>query len=266
MSMLKFIIENFKERLYKNLDNSIDNNNNNNIISNINNSPEKIKYINKEIKLFLEKKSDRGYTALQFAAFRGNINTLRYMIKLRACIDAKNNQGTNVFHSSSQGNQPISLIYLLSLKNWDITYLAKKDNRMCTCLHWAVFMGCKESVTYILSFLSNDNIFKNITSPQLNHDNSEHSSSLNSHLIFNNQNINYNEAYIQLTKYEIINSKDSNGQTPLHLACIKGWITIAQMLIRHGARVDMQDKEGMTPFDIAKTNNFGRIQELFLKD
>ena len=44
-----------------------------------------------------------------------------------------------------------------------------------------------------------------------------------------------------------INLRDANGRTPLSWAAIKGYETIAQMLLQAGAKVEAQNKEGRTP-------------------
>jgi ankyrin repeat protein len=45
----------------------------------------------------------------------------------------------------------------------------------------------------------------------------------------------------------VIKTADRNRQTPLHLAARKGMVTIANDLIRQGARLDVQDDEGKSP-------------------
>ena len=48
-----------------------------------------------------------------------------------------------------------------------------------------------------------------------------------------------------------VNTSTPSGLMPLHFAAQAGHITIARLLIKHGATVDPKDKLGMTPLDYA---------------
>ena len=49
-----------------------------------------------------------------------------------------------------------------------------------------------------------------------------------------------------------LDSSDDTGQTALHVACMYGWLTIAQLLIeKGGANVDAQTVSGITPLYLA---------------
>lgn len=45
-----------------------------------------------------------------------------------------------------------------------------------------------------------------------------------------------------------INLQAKDGRTPLHMTAINGRFTRAQMLLDHGALVDVGDKEGLSEF------------------
>ena len=56
------------------------------------------------------------------------------------------------------------------------------------------------------------------------------------------------------------------GETPLHIACKKNYLEVAQALIIAGAELNIANKEGETPLEIAKKNNNHKIiQVLELK-
>ncbi len=43
----------------------------------------------------------------------------------------------------------------------------------------------------------------------------------------------------------------SSGRTPLHIAAMKGYISIAELLLGYGAQLDAKDNEGHTEEEIA---------------
>ncbi|CAG2236460.1 unnamed protein product [Mytilus edulis] len=49
----------------------------------------------------------------------------------------------------------------------------------------------------------------------------------------------------------LVNQQDSNGQTALHKACIKGHVNIAKLLLDNGANIDIHDNNYKTALDIA---------------
>lgn len=57
---------------------------------------------------------------------------------------------------------------------------------------------------------------------------------------------------------------NANGSTPLHYAAGCGHLPIVKLLVEHGARKDITDKEKMTPAAVAlsiKENNWKEIVE-----
>jgi ankyrin repeat protein len=55
-----------------------------------------------------------------------------------------------------------------------------------------------------------------------------------------------------------VNSKDYNGITPLHWACIKGHVQVFKELVEHGAVIGATDNDGLTPLHWACIK--GRVQ------
>jgi len=49
-------------------------------------------------------KGDDGFTALHFAAFHGNMNLIRMLVKHGADVLAINKQGINMLHVATQGD------------------------------------------------------------------------------------------------------------------------------------------------------------------
>ncbi|CAL8142543.1 unnamed protein product [Orchesella dallaii] len=52
-----------------------------------------------------------------------------------------------------------------------------------------------------------------------------------------------------------IDAKDSQGNTPLHLACEDEQVEAAKLLIGYGAKTDVQNKAKLTPFELIKTKS-----------
>lgn len=54
--------------------------------------------------------------------------------------------------------------------------------------------------------------------------------------------------------YKKIDVKNTSGQTALHIACMKGYNEITEMLIEHQANVEVQDEEGVTPLHVSPSS------------
>lgn len=50
---------------------------------------------------------------------------------------------------------------------------------------------------------------------------------------------------------ELLDSRNNDGQTPLHLACQEGHLDVVRILISYGASLQLRDNEGRTPLDSA---------------
>jgi ankyrin repeat protein len=109
----------------------------------------------KEIENFINIKGPNGFTALHYASYRGNIKIIEKLINLGANINSKNDNGLNIIHMASQGNQPITLIYLKEQLNVD---LFTPDFSLSTPLHWACYSGSVAALEYLISLEENINI------------------------------------------------------------------------------------------------------------
>jgi ankyrin repeat protein len=58
---------------------------------------------------------------------------------------------------------------------------------------------------------------------------------------------------------------DNNGQTPLYYCIKTGKIDTCEFLLKNGARVNHQDKRGLSPFGLAKKSQKQAVQELLIK-
>jgi ankyrin repeat protein len=54
----------------------------------------------------------------------------------------------------------------------------------------------------------------------------------------------------------------NSGRTPLHLAAQNGHLGFCRFLLKHGARVSIEDKAGFTPLELATHGGYHEIIEL----
>ena len=98
---------------------------------------------------YLNQKNIKGYNALLYAAFRGNLEIFEKLIKLGADLDIINSSGLNVLHLAVQGNHPNIIVFLMQKCGFNIN---SKDNNGSSALHWGVNMNSRESVDYLVYY------------------------------------------------------------------------------------------------------------------
>jgi len=103
----------------------------------------------KQLKIYVNKKSQNGFTALHYASFRGNVNLCEKLIQNHADINLINNNGLNVIHMASQGDQPATLILFKEKYKMDPQM---NDNILSSPLHWAAYMGSDFSLDFLASW------------------------------------------------------------------------------------------------------------------
>ena len=97
---------------------------------------------------FLNEKTNEGLTALHYAAYKGNIRMLQYLMKFGASIMETTNFGKNVLHMAAEGNQPSMMIYLISKENQSHDCV---DENGSTPLHRACYCGGEEAVNFLIN-------------------------------------------------------------------------------------------------------------------
>ncbi|CAD8088721.1 unnamed protein product [Paramecium sonneborni] len=98
---------------------------------------------------FINSTTNDQYTALHFAAFRGNLQILTYLQQKGANLRAINKQGLNILHIGAQGDQPTSIVFALN----NGIKLSDLDSNGGSALHWACFYGQEHSVNYLLPLI-----------------------------------------------------------------------------------------------------------------
>jgi hypothetical protein len=103
----------------------------------------------REIKKWVNEKTEQGFTALHYCAYRGNIDSINKLIENDAEIEVTNRRGLNVLHMAAQGNQPNALVYFKEKYHMNIQSV---DDLGSTPLHWACYTGSETAVLYLLSW------------------------------------------------------------------------------------------------------------------
>lgn len=103
---------------------------------------------------FINMQNHDGLTAIHYAAFRGNIAVLDYLIKLGGNPFIKDNDGHNVIHIAAQGDKVNVIHYFIKNFNFDVNDRDKKDS---SALHWAAYLNKEISLTYLIAWGANVN-------------------------------------------------------------------------------------------------------------
>ena len=96
------------------------------------------KKIYSELTAYINQKNSKGYNAILYSAFRGNLKIFTKLIENGADVNSTtSSSGLNALHLSVQGNYPNIIVYLIEKKYLDIN---SQDNKGNSALHWAVYM------------------------------------------------------------------------------------------------------------------------------
>lgn len=101
-----------------------------------------------QMQSWVNAQNDEGTTCLHLAAFKGDLQMIKFLISVGADPTILNYNGLSLFHIAAQGDQPISMAYFAAMPQLD---LRQRDSKNGTALHWACFLGCENSVNFLLS-------------------------------------------------------------------------------------------------------------------
>jgi len=94
-------------------------------------------------------KGSKGYNALLYSAFRGNLEIFKKLMELGANINETNSSGLNALHLAVQGNHPNIIVYLMEKCRFDIN---SKDINGSNALHWGINMNSRQAVDYLVYY------------------------------------------------------------------------------------------------------------------
>ena len=107
---------------------------------------------------YINQKNTKGYNALLYSAFRGNLEIFNKLMEVGADPTLTNSSGLNALHLASQGNYPNMIVILVEKYNLDIN---SRDNKGNSALHWAVYKNSRQAVDYLIYYNIDTNLKDN---------------------------------------------------------------------------------------------------------
>lgn len=221
-------------------------------------------------------KAPPGFTALHEAVFKGRLSTIRRLLDFGADIEAADDMGQNALHwiISFPEHAPAVLEILLQYG----ANINARDDVGETVLHHAVGEGIK--LIHIVELLLQNSADANIAdddgvtplhsvclyqdSPEMIHLLLCHGADINArtkdeetplHLALRNSKPSKATVELLLKRGACVHLKDVDGLTPLHIAARIAdpnvGPDILTILLSYGADIDAEDKESITPLEMA---------------
>ena len=154
---------------------------------------------------------------LMIAAFSGKMEAVNYLLDKGADLSLKGQYGRNLLHKASNGGN-VAIIETMLSRGLDIN---SKDSNGHTALMIAAFSGKMEAVNYLLDKGSRS-VFERPAMEGIYYTD-----------VSNGSNVAIIET--MLSRGLDINSKDSNGDTPLMIAAFSGKMEAVNYLLDKGA-------------------------------
>ena len=191
----------------------------------------------------LNKANKEDITPLQIACESGRLEIAQALIDAGADLNKVSIKGDTLLHLACRKGHP-KVVQALIGAGADLN-IANNEGK--TPLH----IACEYGYLDVVKALINKSAELNKTDHDSKMDYSSDSDGIN-----------------ELMAIDIINAGEliRYGETPLHIACKKNYLEVAQALIIAGAELNIVNNEGETPLEIAKKNNNHKIiQVLELK-
>ena len=175
-------------------------------------------------------KEARGHIPLHFAAGKGHLEVCRMLLGHGAAVNTRGNTGSTPFLEASHGGH-IDIIWLLLDHNPDVNVL-DWDNHKGTPLHYAARQGHLKLVLKLLELNAEVNPYNRNKSTPL------HLASQYGHVDVAQALLNYDAD---------VYARDLDLDTPLHCAAGHGHLEITRTLLERGAEVNSRNDFGFTP-------------------
>ncbi|XP_033212321.1 transient receptor potential channel pyrexia-like [Belonocnema kinseyi] len=192
-------------------------------------------------------------TPVMYAAFAGEIACLKYLIERGANVNYISPRfGHCALHSAAAGNRPETAEILLD-NGCDLNNLSKNPD-MIPLLHHAIRIK-SEAVAELLLERGVDPTYKNVTGETP------------LHVACSAQSVKCCELLLQKPEVDV-NALDEMNRTPLHNAVMAPGsnITIVELLLKHGARVNPIDKTGFSPLHVAALEEHAECVEMLIRN
>ncbi|XP_042904949.1 transient receptor potential cation channel subfamily A member 1 homolog isoform X1 [Parasteatoda tepidariorum] len=186
---------------------------------------------------------------LHLAAISGNLEIVKLLIKHGAELNCVNNFGETPLHRAAAYNSTEIIDFLLR-NGADIE---KRDNSLFTPLLSAVEEGHVETIKMLLKANARVDVVDN----------------MDRSVIFWASQENHPKALKLLLKdpkaSSFIDRCDHYDNSPLHIATLKGFPAITQILLENGAEIEKKNEHEQTPLHLAAKNGHMSVVELLIK-
>ncbi|XP_048787734.1 ankyrin repeat and death domain-containing protein 1B isoform X7 [Lagopus muta] len=189
-----------------------------------------------------------GLTVIHLAAWTGNLDIMRKLVKAGADQKAKNEEEMNALHFAAQNNSVKITDYFL--QDLHLTDLNKPDGNNSNALQAAIQNGHQSLVTFLID--------KNIDLvPKPEQKNSPlHLAVISNHLLIMKKLLEANHD---------INFLNHRHETPLHLAADVGNVEMVEVLLKAGCDLKITDRHGRTALAVASRSNYALIVDMIIK-
>ena len=184
-----------------------------------------------------------GWTDLHSAAFDGNVEEVKELLKKGANPNVREKDGDTPLHVAARKGS-VDVVELLLKHGADPNIL---DKYGWTPLHNAAREGHVEVVKLLLEHGADPNIQDEYGDTPL------HDAVFKGHV---------NVVELLLKHGADPNIQNKYGWTPLHAAASEGRVEVVKLLLEHGANPTVKDKYGNTPLDLAREEGYDGVVSL----
>jgi ankyrin repeat protein len=185
-------------------------------------------------------------TPLHLASHDGRVEIARTLLEGAAAANSKDGQGRTPLHSVAEGRylysegDGIRVVRLLLERGAEVD---AQDEDNISPLHLASYHGRVEIVRALLDGSATTSLKGNQgwTPLHVVAEGGDYNSRDDNDAIV---------AQLLLERGADVNVPDDDNQTPLHLACYFGRVKVVQVLINAGANVDMKNDQGQSPLHV----------------
>ncbi|XP_063572179.1 E3 ubiquitin-protein ligase MIB2 isoform X14 [Pongo abelii] len=195
---------------------------------------------------------NQGRTALQVAAYLGQVELVRLLLQARAGVDLPDDEGNTALHYAALGNQPEAARVLLNAG----CRADALNSTQSTALHVAVQRGFLEVVRALCERGCDVNL------PQDAHSDTP----LHSAISAGTGASGIVEVLTEVPNIDVT-ATNSQGFTLLHHASLKGHaLAVRKILARARQLVDAKKEDGFTALHLAALNNHREVAQILIRE
>ncbi|GFS41325.1 transient receptor potential cation channel subfamily A member 1 homolog [Trichonephila inaurata madagascariensis] len=210
------------------------------------------------VKILLEKGADVKLTfdhsshPLHLAAVSGDVDIVKCLLQHGAAVNCVNNFGETPLHKAAAFNACEVIDFLLQ----NGAGIESHDNAHFTPLLIAVAEGHVEAIKTLLRFEADINVLDNMDRTVIFWAAQEdHPVSLMTLLKLGNS----------TALVDLVNRCDHYDNSPLHIAALKGYSDVTEILLKNGAEIERKNEHEQTPLHLASKHGHVDVASLFIK-